>query len=135
MTFSFILLMITTFVWAANQQFAYEPSVVDLKGIIRTQIFPGPPGYESVKNGDIPEKAIFLDLNAPIDVIPAKNETHELSVPEKSVNTVQVAIMNNEDWQKVKDGKQFCIQGTFFHEHTAHHHAKILISVAKIKEC
>lgn len=135
LTISFIMLMLTTLLWAANQQYSYEPEVVELNGTIRTQIFPGPPGYESVKNGDTPEKAIFLDLSHPIDVIPAKNETNELSVTEKDVNTVQVAIMNDEDWQKIKEGKKFCIQGTLFHEHTAHHHAKVLISVAKIKKC
>jgi hypothetical protein len=53
----------------ANPILHYEPTVVKLSGTIIKKTYPGPPNYESIKNGDAREDGIFLKLDQPFDVI------------------------------------------------------------------
>lgn len=129
------LWLLSFFVYSANQQLNYEPQVVNVSGTIDLELFPGPPNYESIHKGDASEKVILLKLDTPIDVVPAANEKNELSVPETNINVIQVALMDEKDWKMVKEGEHMCVKGTLFHEHTAHHHATVLISVQKIAAC
>src|SRR5262245_47206327 len=45
----------------AQSCLAYGPQV-SLSGTLRSQVFPGPPNYESIKQGDSKETAIILTL-------------------------------------------------------------------------
>ncbi len=134
--FLWMVLWALSFVsYSANEQLNYEPQVVKLSGVIDLELFPGPPNYENIKKGDAAENIIFLKLDKPVDVVPAAGDKNELSVPEHNLNIIQVALMDEKDWNIVKEGEHMCIEGALFHEHTAHHHATVLISVQKIAAC
>jgi hypothetical protein len=47
---------------------SYEPSHVTLQGTLVRKTFPGPPNYESVKNGDKPQTSWILELQENICV-------------------------------------------------------------------
>src|SRR5215813_15064234 len=44
---------------------SYEPTVVKLRGTIISRTFPGPPNYESIREGDTPEAYWLLVLPRP----------------------------------------------------------------------
>src|SRR5438270_5700294 len=51
----------------AQKCFDYEPNgpAVSLAGRLRSQIFAGPPNYESIRRGDRKETALILTLTKP----------------------------------------------------------------------
>ncbi len=78
-----------------NQVYFYQPEKVTLSGKLFQKTYPGPPNYESVKNGDVPEKGWYLQLDKKIDVIinekkrVPENTNDEI---EKGVNVIQLAL-------------------------------------------
>jgi hypothetical protein len=133
--FLFILFFISPIAVASNQIVHFEPEYIEINGVIRTLHFPGPPNYESVKNGDADESGPYIILDNPIDVTLIRKFQNEddIDMPEKNVKLLQLVVQNNNDWAKIKDGNYVHIAGTLFHAHTGHHHARILLTIKKIK--
>jgi hypothetical protein len=46
-------------------------NAVRLNGTLRYKVFPGPPNFEDVRNGDYPEPAYIFELSSPICVVGA----------------------------------------------------------------
>lgn len=116
----------------ANQTVYFEPKVVELDGTIVTLKFPGPPNYESIKNGDRDETGPYLILSNPIDIKLSLNVQTGNDEPAKNVKLIQLIILNDSDWDKVKEGNQAHITGTLSAALTGHHHARILLDAKKI---
>jgi hypothetical protein len=133
----FLLLIIILFVTpvsvAKNQLVYFEPKHVELYGIIKNLKFPGPPNYQSIRNGDADETGTYLILNNPIDVQLLPKIQIGNDEPESNVKLIQLVVHNDHDWQKIKEGNYVQITGTLFHALTAHHHARILLWIDKIK--
>ena len=110
----------------------YGPSV-SLTGTLRSQVFPGPPNYESIKRGDRKETAIILTLVAP--ACTTGNDAQGIDVPETSIREMQLVITKDAHWKTVRRlmGKRAIVAGTLFHAHTGHHRTKVLIDVANIR--
>ena len=118
---------------AKNQKVYFEPKVVALEGTIRTLKFPGPPNYESVKNGDADETGPYLILKNPIDIKLVPKIQIGNDEPENNVKFLQLVVSNDNDWKNVKEGNYVYVTGTLFHALTGHHHARILLLINKIK--
>lgn len=129
----FILYVISPLAIAKNQLVYFEPKIVELSGIIRTLQFPGPPNFESIKNGDANETGPYLILDNPIDIKLIPKSHGDMNEPEKNVKILQLVVVNDNDWSKVKDGHYVHIIGTLFHGFTGHHHARILLRIKKIE--
>lgn len=129
----FILITLTcTLSYANNKTVYYEPSITKLSGIITIKVSPGPPNYESIKKGDAAETGYYLVLDQPVDVdlLPnvriLENDTDE---PTKNIKVMQLVIMHNSDWPKIKENHRVTLTGTLFYWLTGHHHTKVLMSV------
>jgi hypothetical protein len=109
----------------------YEPDTVVLTGKIIRKTFPGPPNYESIKNGDEPETYWILISSEPF-CVNAKTED-SLYSSESGIKQVQLVFMGNE-YQKYKSlvGKNIIVSGQLFPMQTGHHHTKVLITVKEI---
>ena len=118
---------------AKNQFVYYEPKSVELNGTIITLKFPGPPNYESIKNGDADETGPYLILNNPIDVRLVPKVQMSNDEPENNVKIIQLVVYNSKDWKKVKQGNYVHITGKLFHALSGHHHTRILLTINKIK--
>jgi hypothetical protein len=129
------LLMMTCFhsPVAAKRCLKYGPTVVTLTGTLRSQVFPGPPNYESIKTGDQRETAIILTLVA--DTCTTGKEREGLDVPETSVREVQLVVTKDAHWKTIRRlmGKRAKVTGTLFHAHTGHHRTRVLIDVSRIR--
>jgi hypothetical protein len=114
----------------------YEPTVVELNGILELRTYPGPPNYESVKLGDEPEQCYYFKLVNPIDVFPVPGSNSLINdVVEKNVKVIQLSLRNDSlfgRFKKIGSRKKIKLKGTLFHRHTGHHHAEVLMSVDKI---
>ena len=112
----------------------YWPAVITVTGTLRSQVFPGPPNYESIKRGDRKERAIILKLTAPTCTTP-NDPPQGLDDPETNVREMQLVVTKSAHWKTVERrlGKRVVVTGTLFHAHTGHHRTKVLIEVASIR--
>ncbi len=108
---------------------SYEPDVVVLKGTIRRHTFPGPPNYESVAKGDLVETVWLLHLTQPICVSASSDWEKETGV-----SGLQLVFANSSQYDKSLLGRKVVVTGTLYHQHTGHHHTKVLIKVSSIKD-
>ena len=96
--------------------------------------FPGPPNYESVKDGDVKEGAYILELDKPFNVEPTHNPQEPPNTDwEKNVKVIQLVLMDKSPKNLRKYvGKNISVRGRLFHEFTGHHHTRILMELDKI---
>ncbi len=133
--FLLLLIIFPSPSFAANKALTYGPAIVELTGTLDLQTFPGPPSYESIKDGDEIERHFYLRLDKPVDVLPKReNEGVENAEEERKVKIVQLAVSEENDalWAKFRKlgrGGRAKIRGTFFHRFTGHHHSRVLLSV------
>jgi Domain of unknown function (DUF4431) len=112
----------------------YWPTVVSVTGTLRSQTFPGPPNYESIKRGDRKERAIIVTLLAP--ACTSRNDPPQgLDDPETNIREMQLVVTKSAHWKIVERrlGKRVVVTGTLFHAHTGHHRTKVLIYVTNIR--
>ena len=119
---------------ASGQQCLEYGPTVSLTGTLRSQVFPGPPNYESIKRGDGKETAIILTLAAP--VCTTGNDPQGIDVPESAIRDVQLVVIKDAHWPAVHRlmGKRAIVTGTLFHAHTGHHRTKVLLTVASLNQ-
>lgn len=127
-----LIMLIIPQVSLANQTVYFEPKNVELEGTIVTLKFPGPPNYESIKNGDRDETGPYLILHNPIDIKLSSNVQIGNDEPTKNVKLIQLIVLNESDWDKVKEGNQVHIKGILSSALTGHHHARVLLDINKI---
>src|SRR5262245_15635326 len=117
----------------------YDPAVVNLEGTLELQAFPGPPSYESIRDGDEIERHFYLRLNLPIDVVPSGQhpgvENPEL---ERKVKIMQLSIGEEDEalWSKFRQagpGKRVKVRGKLFHRFNGHHHSRVLLEVMSME--
>jgi len=128
-----LTLFIPSLVIAKNKVVYFEPTLVELNGVIKTLQFPGPPNYESIKNGDRDESGPYLILDNPIDIELTPKIQIGNDEPRQNVKLIQLIVHTNSDWEKIKQGNYVRILGVLFNAQTGHHHARVLLEVNKIK--
>jgi hypothetical protein len=111
----------------------YEPTKVELTGKLVQKTYPGPPGYESISNGDRSETSWYLSLADPICVSADKDQP-ELNPDQKDIRLIQLVIQPAVYQQKKKlIGKRVIVSGSLFGAHTGHHHTAVLLTVSVIE--
>jgi len=112
----------------------YEPSVIQLKGILLRKTYPGPPNYEDVMKGDRPETYWLLSLVQPICV---NKDSHnpDINVAYKNVHSIELVLPNSEYYRKHANlvGHKVLAIGTLLGQITTHHHTHVLLTVSSIK--
>lgn len=108
----------------------YDPSVVNLRGKLSLQEFPGPPGYESIARGDKPERLWILTLSKPVRVIATPGD--ELMETYDNVREIQLVCFTGCGEQfSFSAGVTVTLSGTLFSAHSGHHHKSVLMTVSK----
>jgi hypothetical protein len=108
----------------------YEPVVVELSGKLERHTYPGPPNYESVKNGDEAETGFYLVLSKPICM--DAGEATGINGAQTNVTLVQLNLdSSGYDRLRPSLGKEVTVRGTLYAAHTGHHHAPVVLLVAK----
>jgi len=128
-----ICFLIGSLVVAAQEPcLKYEPDVVELVGKIKRQTFPGPPNYESVKQGDRPETYWVLFLPKAFCVKPGANSPNINSSPESDISQLQLIEVDYKRYRKLL-GKKVRAKGRLSHAITGHHHTTVLLEVISLE--
>lgn len=101
----------------------------EVSGRLVRRVFPGPPNYENVKHGDIPESAWIILLSAPVCIAGDK-------LALKPVSTKTIQLLPDGDLQ-TPVGILQRLRGRYvtlrlkqsFAAQTGHHHAPIVATV------
>ena len=125
---------------APIQLFYYGDEGIKLEGIIQIKTYPGPPNYENIATGDIPESCPYLFLQQPFDVEPTALDlaAGNSDDPEFKIDSVQLIIhYQSPSWKKNREyitaGGHVRLSGSLFHAFTGHHHTKVLLDVKNIE--
>jgi len=108
---------------------AYEPDTVSITGVLTRKTFPGPPNYESVKQGDAPETGFYLVPGSAICMV-ASSDSDSNNIAMDGVRLVQL-VLDEAGYARLRPklGQQVTLQGTLFAEFTGYHHAPLLLRV------
>lgn len=108
---------------------AYEPDTVTLSGSLERRTYPGRPNYESVARGDEAETGFYLVVNPPLCVT---RNLDEVNRPMAAVSVLQL-VLDRRGYDRLRPslGHGVTIRGALFHSYTGHHHAELLLYVAK----
>ena len=111
----------------------YEPHVVELRGALTLEVFPGPPNFDNLAKGDTPEHVWILTLSSPICV--NANAVDELDRAVPTANRVQVGFREFAGYKQYESmlGHDVIVSGTLFPAHTVHHRTAVLMTIKTIK--
>lgn len=105
---------------------------VTLVGNLDHQIFPGPPRYEDVTKGDVPEPTYILHLDRPICVASELGNLHE-------IDRIHVYAEGSDQqgsvWSSLRMliGSKVAVVGEVpFPSHTGHHHAPAVMAIDSV---
>lgn len=102
----------------------YQPMEVTLTGTLKRVVFPGPPNFESVEQGDSPEPRLVLVLDAPVCVM--RSTVDILDEAEDGVSDIQTGGFRDMDAAPV--GRRVRISGTLTHSFNGHHHTRVMLN-------
>lgn len=129
---AFLLLLIAPDPVFARRLLHYEPAIVECRGRLQLVYFPGPPNYESVKDGDQREGVYILELDEPFDIATAEASKKPLNDSEgwgKNVRRIQL-ISDGTLGRRV--GKKVTVMGRLSEAIFGHHHTDVLMEVLKV---
>ncbi len=98
------------------------------------RLFPGPPNYESIEDGDERDIQWILRLSRPMCVSEAAGD--ELNSEAKSgITEIQLVIGNSADRRRYVPliGHRVKVTGTLYSAHTAHHRAAVLLTLKSME--
>jgi hypothetical protein len=110
----------------------YEPAVVECRGKLRLVYFPGPPNYESIKDGDARERVYILELDKPFDIAAAGASKKPLNDPEGwGKNVKRIQLFSDEALGR-RIGKKITVRGRLSEAIFGHHRTRMLMEVLKV---
>lgn len=103
---------------------------VGFTGMLTTQLFAGPPNYESIAAGDAEERAFILELPNRL----CASDGGLFLDPENTFDRVHVSSSDPSliPVFSAAIGKQVTVRGEAFGAHTGHHHAPIVVIATEI---
>ena len=115
-----------------------EPLVI-LTGKLRLQLFPGPPEYSSIENGDRADYCWVLELDRPSFLqalnVPVNELTLDLSDILKRSEANVVMLGSDKEMGSIceqYEHEQVAVKGHLFHAHTVHHYTPMLMDVKEV---
>ena len=110
----------------------YEPTFVTLRGVAVRRTYPGPPNYESIKEGDTPETSWVLVLRRPICVDGRSGDL--VNVARTDIREIQLVFENQETYQTYRRllRRRAIVTGVLLGAITGHHHTEVLLIVNNI---
>jgi Domain of unknown function (DUF4431) len=111
---------------------------ISLRGKLTFRLYPGPPEYGSVENGDYPEYGWFLQMDRPSFQIASTTLLPGLALSPADIMShsnwyeVQLGLLSSDDFCCKHVNQDVVVEGYLFHAHTGHHHAPFLMDVLKI---
>jgi hypothetical protein len=119
----------------------HPEKLISLRGKLILRLYPGPPEYSSVENGDYPGYCWFLQMDRPSFQIAFKTLLPGLALSPEDIMShtnwyeVQLGCLSPDDFYCQHINQEVVVEGYLFHAHTAHHHAPFLLDMSNITSC
>jgi hypothetical protein len=106
----------------------YEPDTVRVTGHLSRHMYYGAPGYGEDPRHDEREVGFYLDLPAPICMVPGGDE---VDVARRGIRRIQL-VLDENGYARLRPllGKTVTLRGTLSGAITGHHHTPVLLTVA-----
>lgn len=106
--------------------YRYEPNVYSFTGILKQELFYGPPGYGEDTLSDSKELVYILQLDKPISLL--ADTASDFNDAKANIKDLQVLSDLN-----LKDDidKKASLTGTLFGAQTGHHYTEVLLDARK----
>jgi hypothetical protein len=127
-----LLILAANVVQAEQACLKYGPEVVTLRGKVKRVVFPGRPNYESIKDGDEPERYWVLFLPTAVCVRGDEKDDPNAET-EKGVKEMQLMLESYDTYRHLL-GKTVSVSGTLMRAITGHHHTAVLLQVVDMKQ-
>jgi hypothetical protein len=116
-----------------NPKEALDGQSVTLYGRVKEELFPGPPNYESINDGDTPQFYWILYTNSPVGIVSRSLEGEEL-VDLGNSCSFQLSVPP-EFYDDKNDivGKFVKVTGQMFVGHSGHHKTKALVDTKLVE--
>jgi Domain of unknown function (DUF4431) len=115
--------------------FNYEPEKVQLEGQLYEKMFPGPPNYTDIKEGD--KKEVYWLIKIPNGFC-VNNTADDWAGKLVNQTDVQLVIMPELiDWYETKKSlleQKVIVNGTLFPQMSGHHRTQVLINVESLEK-
>ena len=115
--------------------------LVTLQGVLKLKLYPGPPNYESIENGDYPEYCWMLQMDSKSFDIASQTPVLEPALSMMDImstfnpSEVQLGLETNmRKFCESHINQKVTVQGSLSHAILAHHHAPFLMSVQSVYE-
>lgn len=104
---------------------------IELRGMLLSKTFPGPPNYESVAAGDRAETYFFVVPAAPLCV--RQGDASGLEPAAAGVGRVQLILFKSSAYDRLRSslGKEIRCTGKLMGAHSGHHHSEVLLTNAE----
>ncbi|MFV0624735.1 DUF4431 domain-containing protein [Sphingomonas sp. ac-8] len=109
---------------------ADDATPVQVSGVLSERVFPGPPGYEDVAQGDAPEPTFVVTLPAPVCI----DDGGDFADPAERFTAVQIGASDPRVLQRLRRaiGTRVTLSGEGFAAHTGHHHLPLVVLVDRL---
>jgi hypothetical protein len=116
---------------ALGQCLRWEPTITTLTGTLVTRTYPGPPNYDSLERGDLPQRTFLLVLDRTV-CVHADSTNQQAS----EIRVVQLVTLDSYFVPILEHllNRSVRVIGTLFPAHTAHHHTPVLITVHTVSQ-
>jgi len=108
----------------------YAPTVVTLVGEVSTKRVPGPPGYQSLRQGDLPETIVLLKLDDPICVYGDPDSSNN---PKTHRNITEIQLIVPIAKVEKSIGERIRFTGHLSSAHSGHHRTPVIMYVDSLR--
>jgi hypothetical protein len=104
-----------------------------ISGVLTRQVFPGPPGYESITRGDTPEIHYVLKVRPSTCVLGDSSDPDEPAI--ENATDVQLMLTGRDQYILLEHwiDKPIRLSGTLMAAHTGHHHTPVLLNDVQLE--
>lgn len=131
-----LAVMLAGVVCCADAECLKDGDTVIIKGKLVQQVFPGPPNYYSIQQGDTPETDWLLVLDRPQCMVARSEETGAVVLLSDRVEALQVAVKGQGAAVEYAPlvGHRVEISGPLYKAQSGHVHAVALIGADAMRK-
>jgi hypothetical protein len=108
----------------------YSPTVVTLVGEVSTKRMPGPPGYRSLRQGDLPETIFLLLLDDPICVYGDPDSSTNVKT-HRNITEIQLMVPIGTLTDRI--GERIRFTGQLSSAHSGSHRTPVVLYVESMR--
>lgn len=112
----------------------YAPAEATVSGTLGAETYAGPPNYDSIERGDLPQTAFFLALDKPV-CVSGGGDPASAAAPERNVEKIRINLPADGALRKrmrLLMGKVAVTRGTLTHADSTRDRAVVVMELADI---